>query len=151
MKKLSSKTTFLYKRLFPIFWFGFIAVFFGVGLLANFRGNGPGIMFVVIPIGLMLFGYFLMKKLIWDLIDEVYDEETALLFKNGGTEFRVNLKDIKNVSYTTMVNPPRVTLSIRYSTVLGDQLSFSPPASWIPFKKNKDIEELIDRIDEARR
>jgi len=91
-----------------------------------------------------------MKKLVWDLIDEVYDEGAALLFKNRGKEFRVNLKDIKNVNYTTMTNPPRVTLSIRYKTELGAELSFSPPASWIPFKKNRDIEVLIDRIDKAR-
>lgn len=150
MKKLNSKTTFLYKKIFPFLWFGFITIFFCVGLLANFTGNGPGIMFVVIPIGMIVFGYFLMKKLVWDLIDEVYDEGTALLFRNRGKEFRVNLKDIKNVSYTTMLNPPRVTLSIRYPTDLGDELSFSPPASWNPFKKNKDIEVLIDRIDKAR-
>ena len=41
-------------------------------------------------------------------------------------------------------------MSVRYKTDLGDELSFCPPASWIPFKKNKDIEELIDRIDKAR-
>ena len=107
-------------------------------------------MFVVVSIGMIALGYFIMKKLVWDLIDEVYDEGTALLFKNRGKEFRVDLKDIKNVSYTTLVNPPRVTLSIRYPTELGDELSFSPLASWIPFKKNKDIEVLIDRIDKAR-
>jgi len=150
MKKLSSKTTFLYKKLFPLLWFGFLAIFLCVGLLANTKGNGPGIMFLVIPIGMMVFGYFLMKKLVWDLIDEVYDEGTTLLFRNRGKEFRVKLNDIKNVSYTTMMNPPRVTLSIRYPTDLGDELSFSPPASWNPFKKSKDIEELIDRIDKAR-
>ena len=150
MKKLNSKTTFIYKKLFPLFWFGFLIIFLSVGLFANIRGNGPGIMFIVIPIGMIIFGYFLMKKLVWDLIDEVYDEGTTLLFRNRGNEFRVNLKDIKNVSYTTMVSPPRVTLSIRYPTELGDELSFSPPASLIPFKKNKDIEALIDRIDKAR-
>jgi hypothetical protein len=91
-----------------------------------------------------------MKKLIWDLIDEVYDEGTSLLFKNKGKEVRVSLRDIKNVSYSTMTSPPRVTLSLRYKTGLGNELSFSPPASWIPFKKNEDIERLIDRIDKAR-
>ena len=91
-----------------------------------------------------------MKKLVFDLIDEVYDEGTSLLLKNGGREVRVNLKDIKNVSYSTMVNPPKVTLSIRYETEFGDELSFSPQTSWMPFKKNKDIVELIDRIDKAR-
>ena len=110
-------------------------------------------MFVLIPICMAIFGYFILKKLVWDLIDEVYDEGTTLLFRNKGkeiTEARVNLRDIKNVNYSTMTNPPRVTMSIRYVTDLGDELSFSPPASWIPFKKNKDIEELIDRIDRAR-
>jgi hypothetical protein len=150
MKKLTSKTTFLYKKLFPFIWFGFILIFLSIVLLANLKGNGPGIMFFVIPIGMIVFGYFLMKNLVWDLIDEVYDEGTDLLFRNRGKEFRVKLKDIKNVSYTTMMNPPKVTLSIRYPTDFGDELSFLPPASWIPFKKNKDIELLIDRIDKAR-
>ena len=97
-----------------------------------------------------VFGYIIMKKLVFDLIDEVYDEGASLLFKNKGKEVRVNLKDIKNVSYTAMGNPNRVTLSIRHKTAFGDELTFSPPQSWIPFKKNKDIEELIDRIDKAR-
>ena len=62
----------------------------------------------------------------------------------------MSLKDIKNVSYSAITSPPRVTLSIRYKTDLGDELSFSPPVSWVPFRKNEDIKRLIDRIDEAR-
>ena len=57
MKKLSSKTTFLYKRIFPFIWFGFLAIMLCVGLLANLVGDGPGLMFVVVPIGLIVFGY----------------------------------------------------------------------------------------------
>ena len=135
MKKLNSKTTFVYKKLFPLFWFGFLTIFLCVGLLTINNEKGPGVMFVVIPIVMMVFGYFLMKKMVWDLLDEVYDEGTALLFKNKGIKTRVNLKDIKNVSYATMVNPQRVTLSIRYQAELGDELSFSPQSRWIPFKK----------------
>jgi len=149
MKKLSSKTTFIHKKLFPLFWFGFLTIFLGIGLFTTIKGNSPGVIFIVFPIGMMVFGYFGMKKLVWDLIDEVYDEGTTLLFRNRGKEFRVKLKDIKNVSYTTG-NPIRVTFSIRYPTDLGDELSFSPPASWNPLGKNKDIEALIDRIDKAR-
>jgi len=107
-------------------------------------------MLVLIPIFMAAFGYFIMKKLVWDLFDEVYDEGATLLFRNGNREFHVSLKNIKNVSYSTMTSPPRVTLSLRYPTDLGDELSFSPPAGWIPFKKNRDVEELIDRIDKAR-
>jgi hypothetical protein len=150
MKKLTSKATFFHKRIFPTIWFGFLGVFLCVSLFSGVAGRGPEILFLIGPVCMAVFGYFLMKKLVWDLIDEVYDDGSTLLFRNGGREVRVGLRDIKNVSYSTITNPPRVTLSIRYKTDLGDELSFSPPASWIPFKKNKDIEELIDRIDRAR-
>jgi hypothetical protein len=150
MKKLTSKSTFFNKNIFPAIWFGFLGFFVLTTLLASDKESGPGIIFIAVPIFMAIFGYFIMKKLVFDLIDEVYDEGTSLLFKNGGKEIRVNLKDVKNVSYSTMVNPHRVTLSLRYKTELGSELSFSPPMSFIPFKKNADIEELIDRIDKAR-
>ena len=108
------------------------------------------IMLFVVPVFMAVIGYFIMKNLVFDLIDEVYDEGSSLLFKNNGKTLRVNLTDIKNVSYSVMVNPPRVTISLRHKTEFGDELSFSPPASLIPFKKNQDIKELIDRIDRAR-
>jgi hypothetical protein len=150
MKRLSSKNTFAYKKLIPPFWFGFLAMFMCVGLFADTKGNGGRIVFIVAPIVMMVFGYFFMKKFFWIFIDEVYDLGTDLLFRNKGMEFLVNLSDIKNISYNTWVNPPRVTLSIRYQTEMGDELSFSPPSTWIPFLKNKDIVSLIDRIDRAR-
>jgi hypothetical protein len=150
MKELTSKSTFFFKRVFPIIWFGFLGVFIVIPSLASGKGNGPAVMFFIMPIIMAIFGYFIMKKLVFDLVDKVYDEGPTLLFRNKGKEVRVNLKDIRNVSYSTMVSPHRVTLSIRYKTELGDELSFSPPMSFIPFKKNPDIEELIDRIDRAR-
>jgi len=33
MQRLSSKSTFISRRLFPIFWFGFLAVFFVIAPL----------------------------------------------------------------------------------------------------------------------
>ena len=150
MKLLSSKNTFTYKKLLPLFWFGFLTMVICVGLFADTKGNGDGTIFIVGAIVMGVFGYFFMKKVFWNLIDEVYDLGTDLLFRNKGMEFLVNLRDIKNISYNTWVNPPRVTLSIRYQTEMGDELSFSPPSTWIPFLKNKDIVSLIDRIDRAR-
>ena len=150
MKKLSSKSTFFYKGIIPAIWFGFLGLVVLTLIFGSGRKYDPGIVFFVIPIFLAAFGYFIMKRQVFDLADEVYDEGSTVLFKNKGKEVRVNLKDIKNVSYSAMMSPPRVTLSIRYKTELGDELSFSAPMSFIPFKKNSDIEELIDRIDRAR-
>jgi len=150
MKKLSSSGTFFYKRIFPVIWFGLIIVFISTGLFVDIKDKNADIMIFVAPVIMAVVGYLVMKKMIFDLLDEVYDEGLTLLFKNGGKSVRVNLTDIKNVSYLVMVNPPRVTISLRFKTEFGDELSFSPPASLIPFKKNRDILELIDRIDRAR-
>jgi hypothetical protein len=150
MKKLSSGSTFFFKRIFPAIWFGFIIFFILAALFVDRRDSTADVMIVVVSVFLATVGYFIMKNLVFDLVDEVYDEGSALLFKNNGKTVRVNLTDIKNVNYAVVVNPPRVTLSLRCKTEFGDEISFSPPASLIPFKKNQDIEELIDRIDRAR-
>ena len=150
MKKLSSGSTFFLKHIFPALWFGFIVFSILIGLFAGSRDNVENMMMLVGPALMAVIGYYLMKYLIYDLIDEVYDEGTTLLFKNNGKTVRVNLTDIKNVSYTVVINPPRVTISLRHKTEFGDELTFSPPSRLIPFQKNKDIVELIDRIDRAR-
>lgn len=131
-------------------WFGFIILFISTGLFIDRKDKNADVIIFVVPVVMAAVGYLVMKKLIFDLSDEVYDEGSTLLFKNKGKSVRVNLTDIKNVSYSEMVNPPRVTISLRCKTEFGDELSFSPPASLIPFKKNRDILDLIDRIDRAR-
>jgi len=150
MKKISSSGTYLYKRIFPIFWFGFLAFFVFVSLLAGDNENGSVVVVVVIPLFIAALGYFVMKNLFFDLIDEVYDEGSSLLFKSGEREARVDFRDIKNVSYCPFMGPPRVTISVRHETEFGRELSFSPLLAVNFFRRNKEIEELIDRIDRVR-
>jgi hypothetical protein len=151
MKRISSKTTLFYKLVFPTVWFGFLGIFVLLSLFGERQADRPDVMLFIVPVFMAGFGYFIMRKLLFDLIDEVYDDGDSLLFKNRRKEVRVGLAEIKNVSYSPMVSPPRVTISLRTKTDLGDDLSFSPPVSFIPFKKNQDIMELIDRVDQARR
>ena len=96
-------------------------------------------------------GFFVMKKLVFDLVDEVWDDGGSLLIENRGEEERVALSDIKNVSYSPLINPPRVTLSLRRPTVFGDEITFNAPMRFMPFSASPIIKELIDRIDLARR
>ncbi len=91
-----------------------------------------------------------MKKLIFDLVDEVWDAGDALVIRNGHDEERVALSGIINVSYSPFVNPPRVTLSLRNSSLFGDQITFCAPATFRPFSASPVIDELIRRIDAAR-
>jgi hypothetical protein len=152
MRRLSSRMTFFYKRIFPVFWFGFLVLFIAIPLFFGGARNGPPpFPFLIVPLLMMGFGYFIMKKLVFDLVDEVWDDGGSLLIKNRGEEERVALGDIKNVSYSPLINPPRVTLSLRRPTVFGDEITFNAPMRFMPFSASPIIKELIDRIDLARR
>ncbi len=119
---------------------------------ATVKGRGPPVPFLIIPIVMAVFGYFLFKKVIFDLVDEVYDGGDFLLVKDRKKVDRIQLSNIRNVSYSTMVNPPRVTISLRESTIFGKELSFSPPLriTFNFFQKSPLIDDLINRVEIAR-
>jgi len=154
MRRLSSGMTFFYKRIFPIIWFGFLVLFMGVSFAGSLFGgsvSGPPFPFLVGPPIMMVVGYFMMKKLVFDLVDEVLDAGDALVIRNGHLEDRIALADITNVGYAQLMNPPRVTLSLRNPGVFGDRVSFCAPVSLVPtFSTNPIVDELIQRIDAAR-
>jgi hypothetical protein len=149
MRRLSSRTTFFYKRIFPAIWFGFLA-FFMVAPFVTGSTSGPPIAFLFVPALMIFVGYFLMKKLVFDLVDEVLDGGDALVIRNGRLEEHVALSNIMNVSYAAMVNPPRVTLSLRTPSVFGDRISFCAPVRFVPFSTSPIVDELIKRIDAKR-
>jgi hypothetical protein len=154
MRRISSRMTFLYKRVFPVVWFGFLLFFMAMPFVAPLVGgttSGSPVGFLLVPAIMMFVGYFMMKKMIFDLADEVLDAGDALVIRKGKIEERVALADIINVSYSQYVNPPRVTLSLRNPGSFGDQVSFSAPVSFMPFSPSPIIDELIRRIDAARR
>lgn len=150
MTRISSKMTFYYKRVLPILFFGFLLVFIMAPVLAG-RGEPPPLPFFIFPVFFAVFFYFLMRKLIFDLVDEVDDDGDALIVRNGATRDRIPLTNIKNVSYSHLMNPPRATLSLRQPGKFGSEVSFCPPMQLNPFARNPIMDALIDRIDETRR
>jgi hypothetical protein len=154
MRRISSGMTFFYKRIFPIIWFGFLALLMAAPFVAPMIGksySGSPMVFLIAPV-MMIVGYFSMKKLVFDLVDEVLDAGDALVIRNGHLEERVALSDITNVGYSQYMNPPRVTLSLRNPGTFGDRVSFCAPASLMPtFSTSPVIDELIKRVDAARR
>lgn len=151
MRRISSKGTFFNKRIFPALWFGFLILFVGVSFFgAHQRHALPSVPALIMPAIMAVFGVLLMKKLVFDLVDEVWDDGDALIVKNGGQEQKIALGEIKNVSYSPFVNPPRVTLALRRPSVFGDQITFAAPVRFVPFSTSPIINDLIDRIDRAR-
>jgi hypothetical protein len=149
MSLISSTLTFYYKRVFPIIWIGGCALIGGLGIYAGLSKGSGLFPFIVVTLIIFIFGIYFMKKYVFDLVDEVLDDGDALVVKNNGQEQRIPLADIKNLNYTILVSPPRVTLSLR-RPVFGDKVTFSPPVPFIPFATSPIIDELIERIDAAR-
>jgi hypothetical protein len=155
MRRISSGMTFFYKRIFPIIWFGFLVLFMAAPFVAPKFGvsvSGSPVPFLFAPV-MMIVGYFAMKKLLFNLVDEVLDAGDALVIRNGHLEDRVALSDIMNVGYSPFMNPPRVTLSLRNPSLFGDRVSFCAPVSLMPIYSASPVvvDELIKRIDAARR
>lgn len=154
MRRLSSRLTFLYKRVIPTIWFGVIAA--GLFLPVVIPSAQPD---VVGPPAAVYFAfavlmgvgvYVFFKNLVFDLADVALDDGDTLVVKKGGRDDRIALSDIKNVNYTVWFQPPRVTLSLRKPSIFGEEVSFCPPASFIPFSGHPVIYEWIERVDAAR-
>jgi hypothetical protein len=150
MPLISSKMTFFHKRVFPVIWFGFLL--FVVVRLFSASGDSPASImpFLTVPVLMAIFGYWVMKKLLFGLADEVLDAGDALMVRSGEQEERISLSDIKNVSYSRYMNPPQVTLSLRRQTVFGDTIVFCAPLTVVPFRSSPVIDDLINRADSAR-
>jgi hypothetical protein len=150
MTKISSSKTWFFKRVFPLIWFGGLAVFLLGGSASG--AARKDVMFLVMPVLMAGVGFVVMKKMIWDLLDEVYDGGDFLLVKSGGQEDRILLSNVMNVSASTNTNPPRITLRLLSPSLFGTEIVFSPVTGFTlnPFAKNKVAEDLITRVDQAR-
>lgn len=149
MRRISSRWTFFHKRIFPVVWFGILIVISTLGFMTGKTTQakeGP----VVVSIFMALIGYVLMRLLVFDLVDEAWDAGDYLVFKNKGVEEIVRLENIVSVSSPTLMNPPRVTLTLRTPSRLGKEITFSPPPYLNPFKKSPIIDDLIQKVDNAR-
>jgi hypothetical protein len=135
MQRISSRSTFFTKRFFPVIWFGFL-VFFVATTLVNKPAPGIPVLVFLFSAFMAVVGYFLMKNLVFDLADEVLDAGDALVVRFGSEQERIPLSEIINVSYIYMVNPNRVTLTLRTPGQFGKEVSFSPPARFVPFAKS---------------
>ena len=149
-RRLLSKMTFFNKRIFPVIWFSIPALILLGGSVAAWNGAQIPFQLFVVPIGLAVFCFFILKLLVFDLLDEVWDEDETLLLRNGGQEDRIQLTNIINVSHATFTNPPRSTLTLRHPCRFGEEITFSPLARLNPFSKDPIAKELIERVDAAR-
>lgn len=154
-KRISSRATFFYKRMFPVFWFGVLGLFLVIGLASErFEPGLQSLPFIFMPLLIMVVGYLIVRLLLKDLVDEVWDNGKELLIVNEGHVEHVPLSGIVNISYSGLTNPKRATLQLRHPGRWGEKLSFIPPRSTVKLfglMDNEMVDDLVRRVDEARR
>lgn len=152
MKRISSPSTFVYKKLLPAIWFSSL-IFGAVMMLWNKGGGFDDLWVFLLAIGVATaVGTFMFRKLFQGLADQVHDLGDALLVRKSDEEERIPLVNIMNVSVTSMVNPPRVTLRLIKPSRFGNEIAFLPRAKlvFIPIARNAVAEDLILRVHEAK-
>jgi hypothetical protein len=153
-KRISSRNTFFRKRVLPFLLFGVLALGVAAPLMLT-RGspNAPPWPVFVMPFVVGVIIYVVLRRLVFDLADEVVDEGDALRVRFGEEEERIPLAEIINVSYSGITNPPRLTLTLRTAGRFGREVTFSPQQSFLSplFRPNPLVNDLIERVDAARR
>jgi hypothetical protein len=151
MRRLSSPNTRFQKYVFPTIWFGGVAAFFcGCVYQTLVGGNRDAAFGILVSLVMGAGGFVLFKMLLFDLVDEVWDDDTELLVRNRGREARIPLADIINVNYERLSNPPRVTLLLRNASEFGQEITFMVPARMFCSPARRMALELIGRIDALR-
>jgi hypothetical protein len=140
------------KRIFPPVFFGIFVVAPWLAWSGSAEKKVPIFLFIIPPVVVAVVGFVVMKNLIWDLVDEVYDCGDFLLVRNRGEEENVPLTNIMNVSVSMAVNPPRITLRLVSPCKSGNEIAFSPirPLTLNPFANVPISEDLMVRVDHAR-
>ena len=157
MRRLSASSTFFYKRVFPLCWFGFVLLVLAAGWAGLHRvaafDAGALLPLLAGPLLLGIVGLVLFKTLLYDLVDEVWLDGDTLLVKNRGQQARLALADVVNVNATTLTNPRRITVMLRTDSRFGRNVSFIPAGPrglMAAFRPDPIASELIDRVDALR-
>src|SRR6185436_2274238 len=82
--RVSSRTTFAQKRVFPFVWFGVVAAMIAGILVAQGQPRSPPLAAILGPLVIGVIGFVAMKRSVFDLVDQVWDAGADLVIKNRG-------------------------------------------------------------------
>ena len=153
MRRLSSTMTVFYKRIHPVIWLLFLMLPLLALRNVPTRSGYPLWPSFVPTLMIFVIGFVLYRKLISDLVDEVWLDGDQLLVKNRGQQARTALADVININASTLTNPRRITVMLRTDSRFGRHVTFipaSPIGFMSAFKPDPIATDLIERVDAIR-
>jgi hypothetical protein len=158
MPRLSYRSKWWYWYLFSCFgtMLGSVGVF--VWILVKFDEALDSSALVFIPlIFLVNFAYLCaLTKLLFEVVEEVFDAGDGLLIRNGCQEERIALSEIMKVRcWTPRFIASLVVLTLRRPSIFGTRVVFLAPEptftqSFMPLKMRPVMTDLLERIDAAQ-
>ncbi len=145
IKRLSSRSTFFYKYIFPTIWitgFGIGALLFILrnNLWQNGEWSGWFIIFLWIA-GSSIVMWFSLKIKKVSLVDK------GFIVSNYKTEYYVGFRDVLNVEETRLWNPKLIKINLKRDFPFGDRIVFiAPYRLQLIFMNHPMVEELREII-----
>lgn len=154
IRRLSSRWTPFCKKAFPVAICGVVAITLMMALVAMRTGKQGAWMFLVLPLLMMVVGYFVYRHLIVDLADEVRLEGEATVVKHRDASAEIPRCGVTDVEASTMTNRRRITLTLRNESRRDRGIVFMPAVASVSlayrFKPDPVATELAGRIDALR-
>ena len=145
-----SGSTVIHKKLLPLGMFALLSVGLYQGF-SSFDSTQPFSQELIVELLLLPFFVFVYKKICWELMDEVDDAGTEVIFRRGRQQQRVNIADVTNIYSSKKSSPERVTVITRTTGEMGRKLGFVAPFRFNLSSTDPLLRGLIERVEQARR
>lgn len=157
MTRLSSRLTFVFKRVVPWLWFIIVASFIveavRIGIVQ--QDVNTAALIVGFAAFMALFGGLIILWFMRDFVDEVWDCGDGLLIRNKGREERISFEDCDALENHWPAGIPRVTLWLRRDSTFGTEIAFLAPMRlweliWGTWWQSPLIADLRQKIELAK-
>lgn len=149
MRRIPSFQTSIFRRVFPVVWFGSLALVFVVSLARKLQGEPVPTEALWSPAAAAAFSFLLFRLFISNLATEVLETEDALLVSFGRRRARIPFRSILRISVNVLVSPAKATLHLREPCEFGREISFSPIGGVGPLGGSALVTELQERVRAA--
>jgi hypothetical protein len=143
---ISSRTTFIYKFIFPAIWiplFGFVAF---LALNGGRHRAGTGNTGALVMAAAWIFGTAFLLRLVIPLM-RVQLRDGRIYASNYRREIEIAPSEIESITQNVWMNVRPITLHLRHETTFGNRIRFLPPSRVVfAFWKEDPIVDQLRRF-----